>query len=74
MHPTHNVLRSTHNVLHRGRLRLRGFDQALEEIRAGRGRVYDAEAVDACLALLDEGFSFEEPPRQAPGAPSEDIA
>jgi PAS domain S-box-containing protein/putative nucleotidyltransferase with HDIG domain len=37
-----------------------GVERALEEIRAGRGTVYDADAVDACLALFEEsGFSFE---------------
>lgn len=38
-----------------------GLTQALDEIRSGRGRLYDAEAVDACLALLQGGgFSFED--------------
>lgn len=37
-----------------------GMDCALEEIRAGRESIYDAEAVDACLALFENGeFSFD---------------
>jgi len=51
-----------------------GIETALGEIRAGRDRVYDAKAVDACLAIMDEGFSFQEPRPQAPGGASEDIA
>jgi len=38
-----------------------GLDFALEEIRSGRGRLYDAEAVDICLTLMQGGFNFEEP-------------
>lgn len=34
-------------------------DAALAELRAGRGSLYDADAVDACLALFAEGFAFE---------------
>ena len=38
-----------------------GIARALDEIRAGRGRVYDAGAVDACLELItNEGFSFDD--------------
>jgi PAS domain S-box-containing protein len=38
----------------------RGIDEALEEISQGRGCLYDAEAVDACLRLFTEkGFRFE---------------
>jgi len=33
----------------------------VDEIRARRGRLYDAEAVDRCLALMQDGFIFEEP-------------
>ena len=33
----------------------RGLDDARAEIRRGRGTIYDAEAVDACLAILREG-------------------
>ncbi len=32
-----------------------GIDKALEEIRRGRGRLYDAAAVDACLKLFRQG-------------------
>jgi putative nucleotidyltransferase with HDIG domain len=36
-----------------------GPEAALEEIARQRGRLYDAEAVDACVALFrEEGFSF----------------
>jgi PAS domain S-box-containing protein/putative nucleotidyltransferase with HDIG domain len=39
-----------------------GLAKALEEISAGRGRIYDPEAVDACLALMaGGGFTFDEP-------------
>ncbi|MBM4465971.1 MAG: HD domain-containing protein [Chloroflexi bacterium] len=38
----------------------RGIDEALEEISQGRGRLYDTEAVDACLKLFTEkGFELE---------------
>ena len=38
-----------------------GLDKALEEIRGGRQRLYDPEAVDACLVLFqNEGFRFVE--------------
>ena len=33
-------------------------DAAVAELREGAGRRYDAEAVEACLAVLDEGFVF----------------
>jgi len=43
-----------------------GMPVALEEIRSGRARLYDAEAVDACLALMQSGtFHFED---DEPGA------
>ena len=33
---------------------------ALDEISINRGKLYDPEAVDACIALFKEkGFSFE---------------
>ncbi|MGE5503285.1 MAG: HD-GYP domain-containing protein [Actinomycetota bacterium] len=32
-----------------------GVDRAVEELRANRARLYDAGAVDACLALVDAG-------------------
>ena len=36
------------------------MDKALEEISQNRGRLYDAEAVDACLKLFTgKGFEFE---------------
>ena len=38
-----------------------GQETAIDELRTGRGTVYDAEAVDACLALLESGrFSPDE--------------
>jgi HD-GYP domain-containing protein (c-di-GMP phosphodiesterase class II) len=40
----------------------RGLDSALEEISAQRGALYDRDAVDACLALMQEGrFAFTSP-------------
>ena len=33
-------------------------ESALEELRAGAGVVYDADAVDACLRLVESGFVF----------------
>jgi HD-GYP domain-containing protein (c-di-GMP phosphodiesterase class II) len=40
----------------------RGLDSALEEISAQRGILYDDEAVDACLTLMQEGrFKFTSP-------------
>lgn len=38
-----------------------GLPLALEEIRSGRGRIYDAGVVDACLAALEGGFDFALP-------------
>ena len=36
-----------------------GLPAALQEIQQGRGTLYDAEAVDACLDLFEQqGFSF----------------
>jgi len=36
-----------------------GIDAALAEIEAGRGTLYDADVVDACLAVVrDEGFEL----------------
>ena len=38
-----------------------GIDSALQEILDGRGRVYDAGAVDACVMLFRErGFAFQD--------------
>ena len=35
-----------------------GIDKALEEIRQGRGRLYDADVVDVCLDLFNEGYQL----------------
>jgi HD-GYP domain-containing protein (c-di-GMP phosphodiesterase class II) len=36
-----------------------GIEMALDEISRGRGRIYDPQAVDACLALFrQDGFSL----------------
>jgi HD-GYP domain-containing protein (c-di-GMP phosphodiesterase class II) len=32
-----------------------GISAALDEIRAGRGRAYDPDVVDACIKLVDQG-------------------
>lgn len=37
-----------------------GVGVALDEIRAGRGELYDSDVVDACVAVFDEGFEFSE--------------
>ena len=51
-----------------------GLARALEEIKAGRGRIYDSEAVDACLALMNGGgFTFDGPENFPPG-PAPDFA
>ena len=40
-----------------------GVDAALDEIRAGCGRLYDAQVVEACLELITGGsFRFEDQP------------
>jgi HD-GYP domain-containing protein (c-di-GMP phosphodiesterase class II) len=37
-----------------------GIDRALEEITRNRGKLYDPEAVDACIKLFNEkGFTLE---------------
>ena len=37
-----------------------GLDAALAEIETGKGRLYDAAAADACIALFrNKGFSFQ---------------
>jgi HD-GYP domain-containing protein (c-di-GMP phosphodiesterase class II) len=37
-----------------------GIDKALEEISQNRGRLYDADVVDACLIVFkNKGFKFE---------------
>ncbi len=39
---------------------IRNIKSALDEISINRGKLYDPEAVDACIALFKEkGFSFE---------------
>jgi len=51
-----------------------GLPLALDEIRSGRDRIYDAEAVDACLALMNGGgFTFDEP-ESCPAAPAPDLS
>ena len=37
-----------------------GLEKALEEIRAGRGTIFDEEVVDACLSVfLEDGYELE---------------
>jgi len=36
-----------------------GLDAALDEIKQGRGMLYDPDVVDTCLSVFEEGFSFE---------------
>ena len=47
-----------------------GIPAARAEIVRGRGTSYDADAVDACVAILDAGFDFDEAPRESMGASS----
>ncbi len=35
-----------------------GVEAALAEIQRGRGVRYDAAAVDACVSLIRDGFTF----------------
>jgi HD-GYP domain-containing protein (c-di-GMP phosphodiesterase class II) len=35
-----------------------GLESALTEITENKGALYDEDVVDACLAVLDRGFSF----------------
>ncbi len=37
-----------------------GLSAALDEIKCGRGSVYDRDVVDCCLELFSEGFTFRE--------------
>ena len=37
-----------------------GLQSALDEIRSGKGKLFDPEVVDACLEVFDEGFSFSD--------------
>jgi PAS domain S-box-containing protein len=44
---------------HRPYREARGIDAALEEVRRARGVLYDAEAVDACVAVVrEDAFTF----------------
>lgn len=36
-----------------------GLDAALDEIKKGKGRLYDPDVVDACLAVFNGGFVFD---------------
>jgi len=45
-----------------------GIDEALGEIRKNKGRLYDPQAVEACLRLFDKGFQFGVV--QPPGLPA----
>jgi len=36
-----------------------GLDAALDEIKQGKGKLYEPAAVDACLVLFEKGFTFE---------------
>jgi HD-GYP domain-containing protein (c-di-GMP phosphodiesterase class II) len=36
-----------------------GEERAIEEIRAKRGTLFDPDAVDACLSILESGHAFE---------------
>jgi HD-GYP domain-containing protein (c-di-GMP phosphodiesterase class II) len=46
-------------VSHRPHRPALGIDQAIQEITDNRGRLYDANVVDACLALFNRGsFRF----------------
>jgi PAS domain S-box-containing protein len=36
-----------------------GMNKALEEITANRGILYDVDAVDCCMQVVEEGFLFE---------------
>jgi PAS domain S-box-containing protein/putative nucleotidyltransferase with HDIG domain len=36
-----------------------GIDEAIAEIEQGRGVLYDPETVDACVAVIQDGFEFE---------------
>lgn len=36
-----------------------GVEKAIDQIRAGRGVTFDADAVDACVAGIEEGFDLK---------------
>jgi HD-GYP domain-containing protein (c-di-GMP phosphodiesterase class II) len=38
-----------------------GTTRALEEIHAGRGTLFDADVVDACFSVFNQGFGFRQP-------------
>jgi len=51
---------------HRPYKRSPGVERALTEIETNRGKLYDADAVDACLRLFrEQGFTLEEQPAEA---------
>ena len=35
-----------------------GIEAALAEIEDGKGRIYDPDVADACIAIFKSGFSF----------------
>ncbi|WP_367356268.1 HD-GYP domain-containing protein, partial [Mesotoga sp.] len=37
-----------------------GLQAAFDEVRSGKGKLFDPEVVDACLEVFDEGFSFSD--------------
>ena len=37
-----------------------GLSAALDEIKCGRGTLYDSAVVDCCLELFSTGFTFSE--------------
>jgi len=50
-----------------------GLKAALDEVSSGRGTLYDAEAVDACLEIMRDGtFSFEDPAQVCVAEPAAD--
>jgi hypothetical protein len=51
-----------------------GLDQALAEIRRGRGKLYDPEVVDACVKLYDDAAAQENDRAAVPELPRESQA
>jgi hypothetical protein len=55
-----------------------GYDQAVAEVIAGRGTLFDSDVVDACCAVFDAGFAFDQSSvfalRTKSGAPRRDVA
>jgi PAS domain S-box-containing protein len=37
-----------------------GYEQAIAEVTAGRGTLFDPDVVDACRAVFDAGFAFDQ--------------